>query len=91
MTAARVASARQVFFANRSVPIAQQADLERAFFKSLSLANGTHKTTAPARLKDVDQVLARHAKKGEVIRLLDVGISSGITTLELLDALEEEL
>jgi hypothetical protein len=62
--------------------------LERSFFKSIALANGTHKTTAPQRLTDVDLEICRHVPMGEAVSLLDVGISSGVTTIELLDRLK---
>jgi hypothetical protein len=83
-----VASARQVFLGSRPAPPDEQAVLERSFFKSISLANGTHKTTAPARLSDVDRMIGEQFERGTAVRLLDVGISSGVTTLELLDQLE---
>jgi hypothetical protein len=84
----RVASARQVFFGGRPVPAEEQVRREVSFFKSIGLANGTHKTTAPGRLGDVDDLVCGHFKGRAAVRLLDVGISSGVTTLELLDRLE---
>ena len=62
--------------------------LERQFFQSLCLPNGTHKTTAERRLQDFDNCLASLLPTGRTIHLLDVGISSGVTTLELLERLE---
>jgi hypothetical protein len=83
----RVASARQVLLGSRPAPPDEQAALERSFFKCLCLANGTHKTTSPARLDDVDRMICEQFERGASVRLLDVGISSGVTTLELLDRL----
>jgi hypothetical protein len=83
-----VASAREVFF--RSQPLApdEQTALEASFFKSISTVNGTHKTTAPARLRDVDELVCDHLTGSGAVHLLDVGISSGVTTLELLERLD---
>lgn len=88
MHCTRVASARQVLLRNRSVSSDEQAKLENSFFKSVCLPNGTHKTTAPGRLKDVDRIIHEHLEGEKSVRLLDVGISSGVTTIELLNYLE---
>jgi hypothetical protein len=90
MRAHRVASARSVFSANESTPAEELVALERNFFRSICLPNGTHKTTSPSRLHDVDQVLGECLPVGAPIHLLDVGISSGVTTLELLDSIESQ-
>lgn len=88
MPNSRVATARQVFLGNMSVSLDEQVKLEKSFFKSISLPNGTHKTTAPNRLADVDQNTFNLLANRNTVRLLDVGISSGITTLELLNYFE---
>jgi hypothetical protein len=67
---------------------AEQARLERSFFRNLCLPNGTHKTTAPGRLRTMDERAISLLSAGRPVRLLDVGISSGVTTLELLEFLE---
>jgi SAM-dependent methyltransferase len=84
----RVASARQVLLGQRPISTEKLIKLERSFFQSVCLPNGTHKTTAPGRLKDVDQIIYEHLDNKKTVRLLDVGISSGITTIELLRHLE---
>ena len=88
MYSTRVASARQVFFDRQTVSADKRTEREKSFFKSLSLPNGTHKTTAPGRLTDVDRIVHEHLGNVQSVRLLDVGISSGVTTLELLNHLE---
>jgi hypothetical protein len=88
MDGTRVASARQVFLRARPAPLDEQVRLENSFFKSICLPNGTHKTTARDRLADVDEVIGDHFRDSPSVRLLDVGISSGVTTLELIDRLE---
>jgi hypothetical protein len=84
----RVASARQVLLGNRPASTEAQAKLETSFFKSVCLPNGTHKTTAAARLRDVDEVICERLEDKKHVQLLDVGISSGVTTLELVDCME---
>jgi hypothetical protein len=85
----RVLPASQVLFGDRGVGRKEQADNEAAFFKSICLPNGTHKTTASGRLTDVDIGLESILERRSTIQLLDVGISSGITTVELLDVLKD--
>lgn len=84
----RAASARRVLLHRRPIPPDELASLEKSFFKSLCLPNGTHKTTSPGRLVDVDSRLCQLLPPWGAVHMLDVGISSGVTTLELLDRLE---
>jgi len=77
-----------VLTSSQSRPAAQQAAMEARFFRELCLPNGTHKTTAPARLSDVDALLDELLPDSQALHVLDVGMSSGVTTLELLDRLE---
>ena len=88
MTSLRVASARQVFLRIPPAPAPDQDRMERTFFKSITAANGTHKTTAPNRLADVDRAVCDRLAGSPAVYLLDVGLSYGVTTIELLDALE---
>lgn len=88
MTTARVASARQVFLENHLIPLDERTAIENSFFKSLSMPNGSHKTTAPNRLTDVDQVTYDLLKDKKTVCLQDIGISSGVTTIELVNHLE---
>jgi len=81
-------SARRVFLPDSTVSREDQLILERCFFKGICLPNSTHKTTLPNRLTDVDEILCAHLPGNAPIHLLDVGISSGVTTSELLDRIE---
>ncbi|HVN32089.1 MAG TPA: hypothetical protein VMT45_08875 [Thermoanaerobaculaceae bacterium] len=62
---------------------------EEMFFRRLALPNGTFKTTRGGRLRDVDSwLLERLAPRlPRSLDLLDVAVSSGVTTVELLQAL----
>jgi hypothetical protein len=62
---------------------------EAAFFSALRLANGTFKTTSGHRMDDLNAfVLARWRETGfRPTEIMDVGVSSGITTVEWAEAL----
>jgi len=65
-----------------------QEDYERRFFSSVRLSNGTLKLTAAGRLDDVNAMIAPHLSRGKPLQAMDIGVSSGITTLEWLADLE---
>lgn len=58
------------------------------FFRGLRLSNGTCKTTGAGRLAELDQRLVAQLGTPRDIRVLDAGASIGVTTLDLLDALQ---
>jgi len=62
---------------------------ERAFFRTIRLPNGTFKTTSAHRLDDFNDLLVRVLRErgATPARLLDLGASSGVSTLELQQAL----
>lgn len=65
--------------------------LEVAFFSSLKTGNDTFKKTDVRRFEEIDGLVAAELGKafqGQTLELLDVGISSGTTTMELAEALE---
>jgi hypothetical protein len=64
---------------------------EAEFFAAIRLQNRTYKKTAPGRLGQLDSLLVGLvAQRGWTEpAVLDVGVSSGITTRELLDALRQ--
>jgi hypothetical protein len=64
---------------------------EATFFTKLQLANGTFKTTVDHRMDDLNEVIvSRWQKTGFRPReIMDVGVSSGISTAEWLDALSD--
>jgi hypothetical protein len=65
-----------------------QRRLEHEFFRMLRLPNGTYKTTAEGRLADLDDCIVGVLGAVSFIEVLDVAVSSGVTTLELRDRLE---
>lgn len=64
------------------------AEEEARFFTWLKTGNATFKRTRPGRLREVDAVILKQMGCAGAILddILDVGISSGTTTLDLLEA-----
>jgi chemotaxis methyl-accepting protein methylase len=67
-----------------SVSQSEQETREYEFFRRVMLANGTKKSTESNRLDDLNQAVFPHiARIGEApVRIMDVGVSSGVSTLE---------
>ncbi len=84
---------REVFGPLRT-PIAQQDQLETQFFQRVVMPNGTIKTTKPHRLDDLNAAalpfLTRLAAADAMLKIMDVGISSGVSTLEWHEQLTAE-
>jgi len=62
-------------------------EIERRFFAKLRLPNGTWKTTYPNRLDDVNRELLELLPEDRDLDLMDVAVSSGVSTLEWSDQL----
>jgi hypothetical protein len=82
-----VPTARALLLGPVLEPLVQE-EREAAFFNSIRLENGTYKTTASHRLDDLNALLLSFVPDARPLRVMDVAISSGITTLELLNTLE---
>jgi hypothetical protein len=69
-----------------------QKSVEYEFFRRVVLPNGTFKTTVANRLDDLNQaVLPYIARIAESpVKIMDVGVSSGVSTLEWHDQLRAE-
>jgi hypothetical protein len=65
------------------------SEMEEVFFTSLMTSNKTYKTTFHGRFADINKYLRDELGSGRMraIRILDIGISSGISTLELYEDL----
>jgi len=77
-----VPSARSVFLRDTKDATLTNEN-EFLFFSSLKLVNGTTKTTERNRLRDVDEWLLGFMANRKTQNVLDVAISSGVTTVEL--------
>lgn len=75
-------TARGIFLSEKPNGSGQSED-EFSFFSSIKLKNGVTKTTDRNRMREVDAWLYEFLPKNEVQKVLDVAISSGITTVEL--------
>src|SRR5579872_4239688 len=86
----RNATAREVLLSGASLTPEDRAVKEANFFTRIRMHNGLYKMTDTKRLDDVNEVMVRHILgrwSDEVLQVLDVGVSSGITTIELAEAL----
>jgi hypothetical protein len=72
-------------------PTATRTLMEKEFFSSIRLSNGVHKTTSPLRLDDANQRLIAVFQKLGVApeTFLDVAVSSGISTIEWFESLQQ--
>jgi hypothetical protein len=80
-------TARQLFQSCLLDP-ARQDERERRFFSSLKLSNGTYKTTQSRRLDDLNELILRLRPRATSLEVMDVAVSSGISTIEWLESLE---
>ncbi len=62
-------------------------DREHAFFSRIRLPNGVFKTTARRRMDDVNTLVANHLPDKQTVRVMDVAISSGVSTVEWYESL----
>lgn len=78
------------FFSRSTEALPQQ--VEDAFFSSIKNPNNTFKCTWGGRFDEIDRRLAQalKARRADVRALLDIGVSSGATTLDLCDVLAQE-
>jgi len=64
-------------------------ELEKSFFDCLRVKNGVYKTTYSHRLDDLNARVADCLPAVRPLQVLDVAISSGVSTLEWVESLEE--
>jgi len=81
----KVLSARTVLLS--SEPVATEDD-EARFFSSLRLKNGTYKITRSHRLDDLNDLVNQLVPRRH-LKVMDVAVSSGTTTLEWIEALHK--
>jgi hypothetical protein len=77
-----VPTAYRLFFSGESFSGEQLEQLERAFFCNIILANGTFKTTNHRRLDDLNALLRGQLPPERPLRVMDVAVSSGVSTAE---------
>jgi len=76
------------FFSTAPGQISARA--EDQFFRAIRNKNRTFKFTGAARLTELDMALVDHLERtgSRISQVLDIGISSGVTTLELVERLQ---
>ena len=83
-----VPTARQLFFPAVPLDPTIQEELEREFFATIRQCNGTYKYTYANRLDDLNSLVAGLLPPPRPVRLMDVAVSSGITTLDWVNSLD---
>jgi chemotaxis methyl-accepting protein methylase len=89
---ARVRPTTRKVFGTLQIPVTQQDRLETEFFERVVLPNGTIKTTRPHRLDDLNQAVLPFiaSMRQRPVKVMDVGISSGVSTIEWHELLTAE-
>lgn len=88
-TKLRVPTARMIYLSAAARDVETQEELERNFFSSLRLKNGTYKFTYSHRLDDLNDLVAKYLPAVRPLQLMDVAVSSGISTLEWISSLNQ--
>lgn len=83
-----IPTAHRLYFTDELRSDPRQPQLEDSFFHSLVLRNGTFKTTWHHRLDDLNVMVEPFLPSDKPLDILDVAVSSGISTIEWLDFLE---
>lgn len=71
------------FFSKEGASVCDPA-AESAFFSALKMRNGTFKFTQPCRFSELERVIQPFVKErsGSLQEVLDIGVSTGVTTVE---------
>jgi hypothetical protein len=77
-----VPTANYLFFSGESFEPQQLEELEKAFFWNVIARNGTFKATNHRRLDDLNEIAAMHLPADRPLKIMDVAVSSGISTGE---------
>jgi hypothetical protein len=85
----RFPTANYLFFSNEPFAPERLEELEKAFFWNLILKNRTHKTTYHHRLDDLNALVAAHLPAHRPLEIMDVAVSSGVSTAEWVHSLQE--
>jgi hypothetical protein len=83
-----IPTAHRLYFTDELRNDPRGPQLEDSFFHSLTLRNGTFKTTWHHRLDDLNAMVECFLPCGGPLEIMDVAVSSGVSTIEWLDCLE---
>lgn len=87
IVSAETPTAHRLYFTDELRNDPRGPQLEDSFFHSLVLRNGTHKTTCHCRLGDLNAVIEPFLPAARPLEMMDVAVSSGVSTIEWLEAL----
>jgi hypothetical protein len=83
-----IPTAERLYFSGEKFDATELERLERAFFSTLVVQNGTFKTTNHRRLDNLNELVQKHLPPERPLKLMDVAVSSGISTAEWMTSLE---
>jgi hypothetical protein len=84
----RIPTANELYFSDIPLEGRRLETLETRFFQSVGLPNGTWKTTSYRRLDDLNTLVQSVLPAERPLDVMDVAVSSGVSTLEWLESLE---
>jgi hypothetical protein len=84
----RIPTANEMYFSDMPADAARLEALEQRFFQSVLLPNGTRKTTNHRRLDDLNELVQRFLPASRPLDVMDVAVSSGVSTVEWLESME---
>jgi glycosyltransferase involved in cell wall biosynthesis len=82
-------TANELYFSGLQADMDEVEVLERYFFANIRLKNGTYKRTWSHRLDDVNDLVLRFIPRDRPLKVMDVAVSSGISTLEWMSHLQQ--
>lgn len=81
-------TAKYLYFFSEHLDSEKLTELEEKFFSSIKLKNGTYKLTYRNRLDDLNDFVNELLPPFRPLKIMDVAVSSGITTAEWISSLE---
>ena len=85
----RTPTANELYFGNAPPDPTTLEAMERAFFRNVRLPNGTLKSTWHHRFDDLNALVMRHLPTKRPLDVMDVAVSSGVSTLEWLESMQD--
>ncbi len=84
----RIPTANEMYFGSTPADRRYLEAREKTFFRSVGLPNGTWKTTSYRRLDDLNWLVERYLPAHRPLDVMDVAVSSAVSTVEWLESLE---
>ena len=84
----RIPTANEMYFSELNADASQMERLEKQFFQSVGLPNGTWKTTTHRRLGNLNDLVQKFLPAERPLDVMDVAVSSGVSTVEWVESME---